>query len=81
MRYVLLALLCLSSGCASPIHRGAMPPSAGTQLSIEHGIWRFQRAMADAEEHCARLGRRAVHLGSSGGGPFANFSRFECVAK
>lgn len=73
MRYLVVLLL---TGCA-PI---AVAPDAGSRFTIEHGGARFNDAMAAAQQHCAKLGMAATHLGSDALGPRA-VSRFECSQK
>lgn len=74
MRYVLLALAL--SGCAmGPI---AVDERVGNNFTIEHGTARFQDAMAGAQQHCARRGMNAKHLGTDRGGELL-LSRFECA--
>lgn len=74
MRYLFVLLL---AGCGLVEVRLDVNPNAGTNFSIEHGIWQFSEAMAAAETHCVKLGLSAKHLGSDRAGGV--ISRFECV--
>lgn len=75
MRY--LVVLLMLSGCA-PIE---VAPDAGTRFTIQHGSDRFDAAMKAATAHCAKLGARAVHLGSDTMSAGSRASRFECAEK
>lgn len=75
MRY--LVVLLLLAGCA-PIE---VAPDAGTRFTIEHSSTDFSGAMQAAAAHCAKLGMRAVHLGTDTLRAGIRLSRFECAEK
>lgn len=80
MRFVLLVGLALwLSGCAV---RKASPEG----ITIEHDALQPELAAADAEEHCAQYGKKAVLASTSPPAPSAAFlflnssvSTYDCV--